>query len=229
MISYRNVSKVYRLSEEPIVALKDVSFEVNKGEFVSIVGKSGAGKTTILRLLIGEEKPTTGQIFFEDENVSEMSPKEIQRLRRKIGVVYQDYKLLEDKTVWENVSYVMEVIGAPRRVILRDVPQVLEIVGLENRQSNFPAELSGGEKQRLAIARALCHRPEVIIADEPTGNLDVYNTFKIIELFKKIHSFGQTIILSTHNKDIIDNLGGRVITLDKGRIIRDDPQGRFII
>ncbi|MCD6233348.1 ATP-binding cassette domain-containing protein [bacterium] len=229
MISFRNITKIYNLSKEPIVALKDVSFEIEKGEFVSIVGKSGAGKTTLIRLLIGEEKPTSGDILFKGESVPKMNLREIQLLRRKIGVVYQDYKLLKKKNVRENVSYIMEVIGAPRRSILRDVPQILEIVGLENRQLNFPAELSGGEKQRLAIARALCHRPEVIVADEPTGNLDVYNTFEIIELLKKIHSFGQTIILATHNKDIVDNLEKRVITLSKGRVVRDDPHGEFIL
>ena len=229
MIQFKNVSKIYYSAQEPVVALTDVSFQITRGEFVSIVGKSGAGKTTLIKLLIGEEKPTSGVIFFKGRNVSEMSPKEIQFLRRKIGVIYQDYKLLPRKTVRENVEYIMQVIGAKDKDILRDVPQVLEIVGLADRQSSFPQELSGGEKQRLAIARALIHRPEVIVADEPTGNLDLYNTFEIVNLLKKIHQFGTTIILATHNKEVIDSLESRVITLDKGKILHDQEKGKFIL
>ncbi len=229
MIQFKNVSKIYYSAQEPVVALAGVSFQITKGEFVSIVGKSGAGKTTLIKLLIGEEKPTSGEILFKGKNVTEMSPRGIQFLRRKIGVIYQDYKLLSGKTVRENVEYIMQVIGAKDKDILRDVPQVLEIVGLADRQSSFPQELSGGEKQRLAIARALCHRPEVIVADEPTGNLDLYNTFEIINLLKKIHQFGTTIILATHNKEVIDSLEERVITLDQGKIIHDQKKGKFIL
>ncbi|MBZ9572967.1 ATP-binding cassette domain-containing protein [Patescibacteria group bacterium] len=229
MISFQNVTKIYHSSKEPIVALKDVSFQIKKGEFVSIAGKSGAGKTTLVRLLIGEEKATEGEIFFEGENIQNLKLNPLQILRRKIGVIHQDYKLLTSKTVRENVEYVMQVIGATNRDILRDVPQVLEIVGLSDRQSNFPQELSGGEKQRLAIARALCHRPTVIVADEPTGNLDLYNTWDVINLLKKIHQLGQTVLLATHNKEIIDGLEKRVVTLDEGKLIRDDPQGKFIL
>jgi len=230
MISFQNVSKIYHSSanKEPVAALEDVSFQVKEGEFISIAGRSGAGKTTLIRLLIGEEKPTRGEIFFRGKNIYQKQ-KDLQKLRRKIGVVHQDYKLLPLKTVTENVAYVMQVIGASDSDILRDVPQILEIVGLSDRQSNFPEELSGGEKQRLAIARALCHRPEVIVADEPTGNLDLYNTFEIINLFKKIHRLNTTIILATHNKEVIVGLDKRVITLEEGRLIRDDPQGKFIL
>lgn len=229
MISFQNVSKIYHSSsEEPIVALQDISFQVKEGEFVSIAGRSGAGKTTLIRLLIGEEKPTQGEIFFKGKNIHQ-NQKDLQKLRRKIGVVHQDYKLLPLKTVTENVAYVMQVIGASDRDIQRDIPQILDIVGLTERVANLPKELSGGEKQRLAIARALCHRPEVIVADEPTGNLDLYNTFEIINLFKKIHRLGTTIILAAHNKEVIDGLGRRVITLEEGRVIRDDPQGKFIL
>ena len=229
MIQFKNVSKIYYSAQNPVVALADVSFQITKGEFVSIVGKSGAGKTTLIKLLIGEEKPTSGVIFFKGRNVSEMSPRGIQFLRRKIGVIYQDYKLLPGKTVRENVEYIMQVIGAKDKDILRNVPQVLEIVGLADRQSSFPQELSGGEKQRLAIARALIHRPEVIVADEPTGNLDLYNTFEIVNLLKKIHQFGTTVILATHNKEVIDSLEERVITLDQGKIIHDQKKGKFIL
>ena len=210
-------------------ALSDVSFEINQGEFVSIVGKSGAGKTTLIKLLIGEERPTGGEIFFKGEKVQNLKSKSLQMLRRKIGVIHQDYKLLFSRTVRENVEYVMQVIGVSDRDILRDVPQILEIVGLRDRQSNFPQELSGGEKQRLAIARALIHRPEVIVADEPTGNLDLYNTFEIVNLLKKIHALGTTVLLATHNKEVIDSLGRRVVTLENGKLIRDDLEGKFIL
>jgi len=229
MIKFQNVSKIYYSAQKPVIALQDVSFEIERGEFLSIVGRSGAGKTTLVRLLIGEEKPTEGKIFFKGEDVGEMDSARLQNLRRRIGVVHQDYKLLPSKTVRENVEYIMQVIGASEKDILRDVPQVLEIVGLADRQSNFPQELSGGEKQRLAIARALCHRPEVIVADEPTGNLDLYNTFEIINLLRKIHSFGTTVILATHNKEIIDNLEKRVLTLDKGKVVHDDQEGKFVL
>jgi len=229
MIKFQRVSKIYYSKIAPVVALSDVSFEIQKGEFVSIVGKSGAGKTTLIRLLVGEEKPTKGSIFFKGKKVNEMSPKEIQYLRRKIGVVYQDYKLLFSKTVKENVEYVMQVIGASDKDIKRDVPQILEIVGLEDKAFHFPSQLSGGEKQRLAIARALCHRPEVLLADEPTGNLDLYNTFEIVKLLKKIHQLGTTVLLATHNKEVVESLKGRVISLDNGKIIYDHKKGEFIL
>ncbi len=229
MIKFENISKLYYSRGNPMAALQDVSFEINQGEFVSIVGKSGAGKTTLVKLLIGEEAPTNGRVFFEGKSVEEMCPKDLQYLRRKIGVIHQDYKLLPSKTVWENVEYVMQVIGALDRDILRDIPQVLGIVGLASKKESFPEELSGGEKQRLAIARALIHRPEVIVADEPTGNLDLYNTFEIINLLKKIHQFGTTVILSTHNKEVIDSLERRVVTLENGKIIHDRQEGKFVL
>jgi cell division transport system ATP-binding protein len=226
MISYKNVTKVY---PNGTIALDDVSFEIKPNEFVSIAGRSGAGKTTLLKLLLAEEKPTSGQIFFDDRDLSKIKSSQLPQVRRKIGAVFQDYKLLPSKTVYENVTYVMEVIGAPDEEIKRDVPQVLEIVGLEERVQNFPAELSAGERQRVAIARALVHRPEVILADEPTGNLDPYNTLDIIRLLVKINELGTTVILATHNKEIINSLGKRVITLEKGRVIRDEEKGRFIL
>lgn len=229
MIKFESVTKIYSSNNNTIFAVKDVSFQIEQGEFVSIIGKSGAGKTTLIKLLIGEEKPSQGDVFFKDKAVQIMKQKELQNLRQKIGVIYQDYKLLLSKNVRENVEYIMQVIGALDKDIARDVPQILEIVGLNYRQENFPMELSGGEKQRLAIARALCHRPEIIIADEPTGNLDLYNTFEIMNILKKIHSLGTTVILATHQKGIVDNLKQRVVVLEQGRLIRDDQQGKFIL
>lgn len=232
MIKFQNVTKIYSSSAkkgQSTVALEEVSFGVKSKEFVSIVGKSGAGKTTLLKLLLVEERPTSGRIFFEGNNVHRIEPKKLPDLRRKIGAVFQDYKLLPAKTAYENISYAMEVIGVSDREIARDIPEILEIVGLEDKTNNFPAELSGGEKQRLAIARALIHRPEVILADEPTGNLDPYHTLDIIKLLYKINQMGTTVILSTHDKETINRLGKRVITLEKGKVIRDEEKGRFIL
>jgi len=225
MIKFQAVTKIFPSN---ILALENVSFEIKPKEFVSIAGKSGAGKTTLLRILLAEEKPTKGQIFFDGENLSKIEPARLPQLRRKIGAVFQDYKLLPSKTTYENIAYVMEVIGATEEEIARDIPQVLEIVGLENRAQNFPSELSAGERQRVAIARALIHRPDVILADEPTGNLDPYNTLEILRLLLKIHELGTTVILATHNKKIINSLEKRVITLEGGRVIRDEEKGRFV-
>ncbi|MCD6114803.1 cell division ATP-binding protein FtsE [bacterium] len=226
MISFQKISKIY---PPRVFALKNITFDIEKGEFVSIVGKSGAGKTTLIKLLLREEEPTAGRILFYNQDISQIPRKELPKYRQKIGVVFQDYRLLESKTVFENVAYAMEVVGAPDEDIERDVPRVLEIVGLEDKFDAFPRELSGGEKQRVAIARALIIRPEVIVADEPTGNLDPYHTKDIIDLLKKINELGTTIILATHNKEIIDRLKKRVITLDRGKLIRDEAVGRFII
>jgi cell division transport system ATP-binding protein len=194
MILFKNVTKIYHseLSPNHIPALKDISFEIEPKEFISIVGRSGAGKTTLIKLLIGEEKITSGDIFFKNENIRETRFNELQKIRRKIGVVYQDYRLLFSKTVYENISYIMEVMGFSDKEIHKSVSQVLEIVGLQDKARNFPKEISGGEQQRLAIARALVHKPELVIADEPTGNLDPYNTFEIINLFKKVNESGTT-------------------------------------
>jgi len=226
MIKFQNISKVY---PPGIVALENVSFEIKPKEFVSVVGRSGVGKTTLIKLLLAEEKPTRGRIFFEDQDVHKIPREELPALRRKIGVVFQDYKLLPNKTAWENIAYALEVIGMSEESIEKDVSQVLELVGLSNRAENFPSELSGGEKQRVAIARALVHRPLAIIADEPTGNLDPYHTEDIINLLLKINELGTTIVLSTHDKEVINSLQKRVITLEKGTIIRDEEHGRFIL
>jgi len=225
MIKFENITKIYPPN---IVALEDVNFEVQKGEFVLIVGRSGAGKTTLIKLLLREEEPTKGKIFFEGEDVFSIPKKRLPSYRQKIGVIFQDYKLLATKNVYENVAYAMEVMGAQEAEIKRDVPKVLELVGLEDKAYNFPAELSGGEKQRTAIARALIVRPEVLVADEPTGNLDPYHTKDIIELLQKINSFGTTIILATHDRAIVNSLEKRVITLEKGKIIRDEEKGELL-
>jgi cell division transport system ATP-binding protein len=209
--------------------LQDVSFEIEKGEFVSIVGKSGAGKTTLTRLILGLEEPTYGDVFFQNKNLRTADCSEIQNIRRSIGCIYQDYKLLPAKTVYENVAYIMEVEGKSYDEIKKEVPRVLELIGLAEKTNNFPKELSGGEQQRLAVARALVNFPEVIIADEPTGNLDPYNTYEVIYLLEKINKAGTTVILLTHDREVVNKLGKRVITLVGGRIIRDEKQGKFII
>jgi cell division transport system ATP-binding protein len=230
MIKFQNVTKIYETkNKQKVFALKNVSFEIKKGEFVLIVGRSGAGKTTLLKLIFAEEKPTEGKIFFEGKDITKMKDGEISKLRREIGVVFQDYKLLPTKTAFENLAYVMEVTGFSDEEIKRDVPKVLEIVGLSEKFQSFPQELSAGEKQRLSIARALISRPKVILADEPTGNLDPYNTLDILKIFQKIHEMGTTIVLATHNKDIVDILGKRVITLEKGEIVRDEEKGKFVL
>ena len=231
MIRFENVTKTYnsRFDKSPIIALNEVCFEIKEKEFVSISGKSGAGKTTLLKMILKEECPSEGRVFFDNEDVNKIRESQIPFLRRRIGTVFQDYKLFPSKTVCENISYIMEVMGADEKEINRDVDQVLNIVGLKNRANSFPKELSGGEKQKVAIARALIHRPEVILADEPTGNLDPYNTSEIVRLLTKIYDLGTTVILATHNKEIINKLKKRVITLENGRIARDEECGRFCL
>ena len=226
MIVFEDINKIYSPNT---VALKGVSFRIESQEFVSIVGKSGAGKTTLIKLLLREEKPTAGKIFFEEQDIASIKAGDLPAFRQKIGAIFQDYRLLPNKTVFENVSYAMQVMGGTDYEIFRDVPKILEIVGLEDRINNFPKELSGGEKQRTAIARALAIRPQLIIADEPTGNLDPYHTKDIIDLLEKIHDLGTTVILSTHDKDVINGLKRRVITLDNGELVRDEQRGGFIL
>ena len=226
MIQFEKVSKIYPPNS---VALKDVSFEIMQGEFVSLVGKSGAGKSTLLELFLREEFPSQGKVLFQGDDVHEIIDSRLPEFRRKVGTVFQDYKLLPQKTAYENVAYVMEVMGAGEEDIARDVSEVLEIVGLLDRAHHYPGQLSGGERQRVAIARALIHRPDVIIADEPTGNLDPYHTRDIIGLLVKINELGTTIILATHNKEVINRLGRRVITLDEGNLVRDEERGKFVI
>ena len=232
MIKFDNITKIYPARSRDAkhtVALDSVSFEVGRGEFVSIVGRSGAGKTTMFKLMLVEEKPTTGSISFKDQNIYKLKGSRVNSLRRSIGAVFQDYKLLPNMTVAENIAYVMKVIGSPDAEISRDVARILEIVELESKASNFPSELSGGESQRVAIARALIHRPEVVLADEPTGNLDPYHTLDILKLLLKINEMGTTVMLATHNRDIINKLKKRVVTLEKGKVVRDEEKGRFAL
>lgn len=226
MIAFQNVSKIYNHNS---IALEEVSFKVNPGEFVSLVGRSGAGKSTAIKLLIGEEKPTRGRIFFGQYEVNKLKDRELPTLRRHIGIVFQDFRLLPAKNTYENVAFALEVAGRPQKEIIELVPQVLDMVGLSDKAKNFPHELSGGEKQRVAIARAMVHRPEVIIADEPTGNLDPFHTAEIVNLLQKINQLGTTLILATHDREVINSIGKRVITLERGRVIRDEENGKFIL
>lgn len=230
MISFEKVTKIYNgQNTQRCVALDDVSFGIKPKEFVSIAGQSGAGKTTLLRLLIGEEAPTSGKVFCSQQNVHLVQLKDLPFLRRKIGMVFQDFRLLPKKTAAENIAFAMEVSGYQNQEIERDVPQVLDLVGLVDKADYFPYQLSGGEKQRIAIARALIHRPDVILADEPTGNLDLLNTWDIIKLLLKINELGTTIVLATHDREVINNLARRVVTLDRGKLIRDEEKGRYIL
>jgi len=232
MIKFNDVTKIYTSKSSGannIVALDGISFGVQQGEFVSVVGRSGAGKTTLFKLMLVEERPTNGSILFNDQNIYKLKQGRLNGLRRSIGAVFQDYKLLPNMTVRDNIAYVMKVIGANDAEIRRDVPRILEIVELEDRENNFPAELSGGERQRVAIARALIHRPEVVLADEPTGNLDPYHTLDILKLLLKINEMGTTVILATHNREIVNKLKKRVVTLEKGKVIRDEENGRFAL
>ena len=229
MIEFKNVSKTYEINGGTCDALSDISFKIKAGEFVSIAGPSGSGKSTLLKLILGKEKPTSGQVFFKNEDVSLIPTKKMSKLRQLIGMVFQDFKLLPKRTVYENIAFAMEMVGKPNKEIEEDVPQVLDLVGLADKSASFPNQLSGGEKQRVSIARALIHRPEVILADEPTGNLDLLNTWDIVRLLLKINELGTTIILATHDREIINNLSKRVLTLNKGRLIRDEENGRYIL
>lgn len=211
------------------MALDDVNFTVSRGEFVSIVGHSGAGKSTLVKMILAEEVPSGGTVFFESNDIHKLKNNDLTNLRRRIGVVFQDFKLLPNKTAYENIAFAMEAVGKTDEEIKSDVPHVLELVDLTNRLYHFPHQMSGGEKQRLAIARAIINQPELIVADEPTGNLDPINTYEIVQILKKINDLGTTVIITTHNKGVIDSVGKRVITMEKGKIIRDDKEGKYVI
>ncbi len=226
MIYFNAVKKEYPKST---VALEDVTLSIGAGEFVSIVGHSGAGKTTLVKLILAEEKPTDGTVMFESLDVGRLPNRELTKLRRRIGTIFQDFKLLPNKTAYENIAFAMEAAGKTDEEIASDVPHVLDLVDLASKADRFPSELSGGEKQRLAIARAIINQPEVIIADEPTGNLDPINTYEVVQILKKINELGTTIILTTHNRGVVDAVGKRVITIEKGKVIRDDKDGRYMI
>ena len=226
MIYFDKVSKIYSPTS---IALEDVSFSIAPNEFISLVGQSGAGKSTLLKLLLAEERPSSGKVFFESHDVHNLTRKDLPGVRRRMGVVFQDYRLLPHKTAYENVAFALEAAGAAEEDIERDVPQVLELVGLMDKAWHFPHELSGGEKQRVAIARAIVTKPDVVIADEPTGNLDPVNTHDIISLLEKINGLNTTIILATHDKDIINSLRRRVVTLDRGKLVRDEERGKYVL
>lgn len=224
MIHMRDVTKIY---PNKVVALDKVNIDINKGEFVFIVGQSGAGKSTFIKLLMREELPTSGDILVNGKNVVKMKPNEVPYLRRGLGVIFQDYRLLHDKTVFENVAFAMQVIEAPRKLMQRSVNTVLDIVGLSGKYKNFPDELSGGEQQRVAIARAIVNDPALVIADEPTGNLDPETSWDIMDIFKRINASGTTIVMATHDKTIVDAMRLRVIAIEDGRIVRDEARGTY--
>lgn len=226
MIKFVKVSKFYK---PDIIALKDINLEIEPGEFVSIVGQSGTGKTTLIRLLIAEEKPSEGKIMVGGWDITNIRHREVPYLRRQIGVVFQDFKLLPKKTVFENVAFALQSCGSIREKINHIVPQVVKIVGLEGKEDRYPFQLSGGEAQRVVIARSLVHKPKLLVADEPTGNLDSINTREIIDLLKKINELGTTVILVTHNRDVVNGLKKRVVTIDQGQIIADQTKGRYVL
>ncbi len=226
MIRFYNVTKSYPKSG---VALNRVNLHIKPGEFVSIVGQSGTGKTTMVKTLIGEERIDEGKIVVGGWDITNIGQREIPVLRRQIGVIFQDFKLLHKKTLFENVAFAMQVCGGSPKKIRSIVPHVMKIVGLENKMDRYPLEISGGEQQRAAIARALVHRPKILLADEPTGNLDSLNANEIIELLLRINKFGTTIILVTHNREIVNRLKRRVITIDAGEIVGDQEVGKYIL
>jgi len=226
MIYFDKVTKIY---DDDTRALEGIDLKIEPKEFVSIVGHSGAGKTTLVKMLLAEECPTDGKVLFESEDINCLKRAEINKLRKRIGTIFQDFRLLPNRNVYENIAFAMEAAGYSDEEIFADVPYALELVDLADKSWNFPNELSGGEQQRVAIARAIVNQPDVIVADEPTGNLDPINTFEIIQMLQKINDLGTTVVLTTHNKGVIDELGKRVVTMENGKIIRDDESGRYVL
>lgn len=224
MIEFIDVTKEY---DNGTLALDGINLKIENGEFVFLVGSSGAGKTTVTKLLMREENVTSGQIYLYGEDITKISQKEIPYLRRKMGVVFQDFRLLEDRTVYENVEFAMRIVGATRREIRRRVPVVLNMVGLNYKAKMLPSELSGGEQQRVALARALVNNPSILIADEPTGNLNPKTAMEIMEIFENINKMGTTVIMATHAKDIVDLMRKRVVEIQDGKIVRDEVGGEY--
>lgn len=224
MIRLENVTKSYSTE---VVAVRDASFDVAKGEFVFLVGPSGSGKSTLLRMLNRQDRPERGAVWVAGRNIVDMPPSRVPHLRRNIGNIFQDYKLLSNKTVFENVAFALEVIGRPRSTVESQVPQILELVGLTEKSKNLPSELSGGEQQRVAVARAFVNRPLILLADEPTGNLDPTNSESIMALLERINRTGTTVVMATHDKALVDRMRRRVIELDKGEMIRDQVRGVY--
>ncbi len=227
MIYFDKVTKIYLDGAPP--AVEDITLSIEPGEFVSLVGHSGAGKTTLLKMLFAEVFPTEGSVYFGSREIATLRAKELLELRRNIGTIFQDFRLLPTKNVYENIAFAMEVAGASDEDIQADVPHVLDLVGLADKIWSFPHELSGGEQQRVAIARAIVNQPDVLIADEPTGNLDPINAHDVVEILKKINALGTTVLLTTHNKTVVDSVGKRVVTMDQGRIVRDDKEGKYVL
>ncbi|MDV2474955.1 cell division ATP-binding protein FtsE [Rhodococcus zopfii] len=225
MIRLENVSKSYKTSTRP--ALDNVNVEIGKGEFVFLIGPSGSGKSTFLRLLLREETPTSGDVHVADFHVNKLSGRRVPKLRQSLGCVFQDFRLLQQKTVAENVAFALEVIGKPRSIIERTVPEVLDLVGLSGKADRLPGELSGGEQQRVAIARAFVNRPLVLMADEPTGNLDPETSQDIMMLLERINRTGTTVVMATHDHHIVDSMRRRVVELDLGRVVRDEARGVY--
>ncbi len=226
MIKLIEVNKIYK---NKIKVLDNINLSIKAGEFVSLVGQSGTGKTTLVKILTGEERVSSGKVFIGDWDITNIGKSEIPYLRRQIGVIFQDFKLLKKKTLGENISFALQVCGKSPNKIKKIVPSVMKIVGLAGKENRYPNEVSGGEQQRAAIARALVHQPKILLADEPTGNLDAINTSEIIDLLLKINNFGTTVILVTHNREVVNNLNRRVITIDAGRIVSDRARGRYVI
>ncbi|NLW46485.1 MAG: cell division ATP-binding protein FtsE [Firmicutes bacterium] len=226
MIQFQSVAKVY---PNGVTALNNINIFIDKGEFVFLVGPSGAGKTTLIKMIIRRELPTQGVIYIGRKNLIKMKESEVPVFRRNIGVIFQDFKLLPNKTVFENVSFALEVIEASRKDILKQVPSVLELVGLKDKAQIFPSELSGGEQQRVSLARAIVNRPLVLLADEPTGNLDPDTSWGIMDLLLEINKRGTTVIMATHNKTIVDKMRRRVVALESGRITRDEQKGVYVL
>ena len=224
MIEFRNVSKTYDTGTK---AVKNANFSINKGEFAFLVGSSGSGKSTLIKLILKEEEPTSGHIIINGKDTTFLKPSRVPYLRRSMGVVFQDFRLLPDKTVYENVAFAMYIVKATPKHIRRQVPMVLSLVGLSNKAKCYPNELSGGEQQRVALARALVNNPSMIIADEPTGNLDPETAWDIMNLLNDINARGTTVVMATHAKDIVNKMKKRVIQIDKGVIIRDDKKGGY--
>jgi len=225
MIEFKNVTKGYEKNASD--ALKDVSLFIDKGEFVFLVGRSGAGKSTFIKLLLREIEATKGSIYINNYNVANLSKKEIPYLRRKMGIVFQDFRLLENKSVYENVAYAMEIIGKPEKQIQKRVPLALDMVGLSQRINHYPHELSGGEQQRVVIARAIINNPTILICDEPTGNLDPETSYEIICILEEINRRGTTVVVVTHDREIVDKMKKRVLTLEDGILTVDDATGRY--
>jgi len=226
MIRLKNVSKMYGPG---IVGVKNVNLHIRPGEFVSIVGQSGTGKSTLVKMLIAEEKPTSGSIQIGGWEIGRIRDKDVPGLRRQIGVVFQDFKLLPKKTVFENVAFALEVAGVSGRRIREVVPHVLRIVNLAGKEGRYPRQLSGGEQQRVVIARSLVHRPKIIVADEPTGNLDSIHTREIVDIFRKINEFGTTVVMVTHNREVVNAMRKRVLTIHAGEIVADHEDGKYLI